>query len=680
MQQQPRSQVAARQAPAGGNRSVRYVGVAGLPDGTRRIALGSGVITALLSRGGSAYVYEIWNSQLEVSRAVKLLHPDRLEETKERFETEVKITAKLHHPNIVDIYVVGNWNGLPYIEMERVDGITLEQLIAKRGAIPIEVCTAVGILVCRALDYAHNQRYMIYGREYRGIIHRDLKPGNVMLGRDGQIKLMDFGIAKPVKASSETSEGIVVGTMQYLSPEQLQGGTVDVRADLYSFGAVLYELLTGTRTFPERNLARLVTDKLSNRFQPLNKFKVSIPSRLRRLVHRCLYYQKQKRVQSANELLRELEIIHRSITDQGPEQVLRGYVKYAEDTRTVLDTRWLAPHLSTIIQIVALVVFLTGGTFLFLQIRAAIKGDSGPPPVTAPVEQPTRRVRREPQPEPEEEVDWETVEETPEPEVEYVEEYVDVEFETLPEAEAEPEPEPVAPEPEPEPVVRRQTPAVTAAPRTTPRAASPTPRPTPNPSPAPAPKPAAQPKSEPAAAGDGLLARLSAQHGTSDIPTLMEKEIQGRRYQNALDLHTQAPPDVARGTKAQILKMRALKAANKTRDLESFLMSQDLGDAEFYIEKSMWFCSARQPTKARVFYDKSMKAPGRFLGPVTLQQRRMLCRALVATANYDTNPNAQTKREAMDGWYEIKLKLQNSPNHYMYRKADTEIRRIGGRG
>ncbi len=660
MQQKP---AVAPSRSAGATRPVRYVGVAGLPDGTRRISLGSGVITALLSRGGSAYVYEIWNSQLEVSRAVKLLHPDRLNETKERFETEVKITAKLHHPNIVEIYVVGNWNGLPYIEMEQVDGITLEQLIAKRGAIPVEVCTSIAIMVARALDYAHNQRYMIYGREYRGIIHRDLKPGNIMLSRDGRIKLMDFGIAKPVKASSETSDGIVVGTMQYLSPEQLQGGAIDVRADVYSFGAVMYELLTGTRTFPERNLARLVTDKLSNRFQPLNKFKLSIPARLRHLIHRCLNYQKHKRVQSASELLRELELIHRNVTDQSAEEVLRSYVKYAEDTRTVLDTRWIAPHLPTIIQGMALATLLVGGTFLFLQIRVAIDREMNGTDMTAPPVEPSVQAAVEaPGSDDEtgndESLDWETVAETPaEPFTEQ-----DRAAESAAENEGGDElwDDRYGRSAAPEPAPRRTVPTVASAAGS---AVSGTTRPAEE----------KQPQAQ------DLVERLSRTHNTTDMFVLMEAELRARRYRNVLELHERAPADIAGSTKGLIYKLKALQGAGNSGALGRFLQARDVADAEFHIAKAMWLCDRGKPRRAQQYYEKAMKTPGGYLSPIALEQRRMLCRARVATALYEKNPSSSTKKEAMDSWYEIKLRLQSRPNHSLYRTADAEIRRISAR-
>jgi serine/threonine-protein kinase len=636
--------VVTRVAPSR-DRPTRYVGTASLPDGSRRIALGSGVITALISKGGSAVVYEIWNSQLEVSRAVKLLHPDRLEESKERFETEVKITAKLHHPNIVEIYVVGNWNGLPYIEMERVDGITLEQLITKRGALPVEVCTSIGILVARALDYAHNQKYMIYGKEYVGIIHRDLKPANVMIGRDGVIKLMDFGIAKPVSARSETSEGIVVGTMQYLSPEQLQGDLIDVRADVYSLGTVLYELLTGQRTFPEKNLAKLVTDKLNNRFQSLDKFAVEIPGRLKRLVHHCLHFQKAKRIQSAAQLLKDLETIHRTVCEESPEQVLKNYIKVTDDTRTVVARRWL-PQAAAIIQAAALLAFLGAGIFLYFQVRRAMHPASlTPPPATAPAPaQAAPQATPQVQPPPaasapaETATNWEPM------------------ADSAPVAAASAAKESLAAERRRALVETVERGSGGSAVRSAPL------------QPAPA---AATPQ-------DDLIDRLRVQYGTADLSTLMEREVLARNYATALQIYQRMALDMARSKKALVYRLKALQGANDQAGLTTFLLSQTVDDAEFYVAKSLYFSGVRDPEQAQAFYQKSLRAVGEFIDPTSLEQKRMLCRAVWATGAYEGRPSDATRKEAMDAWYEIKLRLQRTPDHKLYQRADAEIRRISG--
>ena len=175
-----------------------------LPSGNEPIPLGSGAIVGLLGSGGMARVYKIWNEKLEVFRAVKILLPNQQGDLRNRFETEAKITAKLHHPNIVEIYNVGDWQGLPYLEMEIIDGLSLESIISKTGKLPSSVCSSIAIFTARALGYAHGQQFLIYGKNYHGIVHRDLKPANIMVSSQGALKLMDFGIARPTEASPKT--------------------------------------------------------------------------------------------------------------------------------------------------------------------------------------------------------------------------------------------------------------------------------------------------------------------------------------------------------------------------------------------------------------------------------------------------------------------------------------------
>jgi serine/threonine protein kinase len=303
-----------------------------LPDGTQPVPLGSGTITALLGKGGMSNVYEVWNQQLEVTRAVKLLHPNCSEESKQRFQTEMKITAKLHHPNIIEIHGVGQWNDIPYIEMEKINGINLSTLIETRGAMPVEVCTAVGIMICRALHYAHNQEYMIYGTQYHGIIHRDLKPSNIMVCNDGVVKLMDFGIARP-------TDGAILGTMQYLAPEQLQGEDADVRSDVYSLGCTLYEILTGVQAFEERNVSKLMMKKVCNEYRPLDGFKKKVPLRLRWLVHKSMALSRDKRIANTSVLLAELEKIHAALTSDSPNTVMRQFINEVATEKIQITAR-----------------------------------------------------------------------------------------------------------------------------------------------------------------------------------------------------------------------------------------------------------------------------------------------------------------------------------------------------
>lgn len=134
-----------------------------LPDGEQPIQLGSGTVAGILGTGGMAKVFRIWNEKLEVFRAVKILLPNFQNDLKTRFETEAKITAKLHHPNIIEIYGIGEWNGLPYLEMEYVEGISLQQFVVKYGKLPEQVCSSIAICIAQALLYAHCREVQIYG-------------------------------------------------------------------------------------------------------------------------------------------------------------------------------------------------------------------------------------------------------------------------------------------------------------------------------------------------------------------------------------------------------------------------------------------------------------------------------------------------------------------------------------
>jgi Protein kinase domain len=340
-----------------------------LPDGTKPLPLGSGTITSILGIGGMSNVYEIWNQHLEVNRAVKLLHPNYSLDSKQRFETEIKITAKLDHPNIVEIHAVGVWNGLPFIEMEKVDGCTLEKLITDRGGLPIEVCTSIGILIGRALRYAHNHEYVLYGQTYHGIIHRDLKPNNIMVALSGIVKLMDFGVARPIDASIHTTDNSsVLGTMQYLSPELLEGKTADIRTDIYSLGAVLYEAVTGTKAFPESNISTLMMKKIKNEFDPLDAFAVRIPPRLRRSIQKCMNRDRDKRPATVDELLVELGRVHKGITPLSPEAVMTNFMFAESGAKTVVSIKKRLP-LRQIALVCALAVLCAAAAFMVRLIK-----------------------------------------------------------------------------------------------------------------------------------------------------------------------------------------------------------------------------------------------------------------------------------------------------------------------
>ena len=273
-------------------------------------------IIAAIGAGGMGEVYSAKDTRLERMVAVKILlshlseNPDLLA----RFEREAKIVSGLQHPNICVLHDIGKHEGMDYLVMEFLEGETLAQRLAK-GSMKIEETIKIGIEIADALDKAHKQ----------GIVHRDLKPGNVMLTKAGA-KLMDFGLAKPTAftsssgsgapafsaatmsspASPITQAGSVVGTIQYMSPEQVSGQIVDARSDIFAFGAMLYEMLTGKRAFEGRSQVSVAGAILDKDPEPISSIQPMTPPALEHVVQACLAKEPENRWQSISDVKREL--------------------------------------------------------------------------------------------------------------------------------------------------------------------------------------------------------------------------------------------------------------------------------------------------------------------------------------------------------------------------------------
>jgi serine/threonine-protein kinase len=248
-----------------------------------------------IATGGMASVWRATDQVLGRHVAVKVLHRQLADDPAfvERFNREALAAARLTHPNIVNVFDTGSQDGTSYIVMELFEGETLRDVLARDG--PLDPERAVGILVpvLAALASAHEA----------GVIHRDVKPANILVGRGGRVKVADFGIAKAAYAESEvTTTGAVLGSVPYLSPEQVQGSPIDARADLYASGVVLYELLTGRVPFrAETHLAaammRLTTDPM-----PPRSLRPGIPRKLEAVVMRALARRPDARFSSAQEM------------------------------------------------------------------------------------------------------------------------------------------------------------------------------------------------------------------------------------------------------------------------------------------------------------------------------------------------------------------------------------------
>jgi beta-lactam-binding protein with PASTA domain len=273
-----------------------------------------------LGSGGMANVYLAEDQELGRRIAIKILNDRHAgdEQFVERFRREAKNAAGLSHPNIVSIYDRGEAEGTYYIAMEYLPGKSLKELILERGPAPVSVAVDYARQILAALRFAHRN----------GIVHRDIKPHNCLVDAEGHVKVTDFGIAR-AGASQMTEEGSIIGTAQYLSPEQARGTQVDQTSDLYSLGIVLYEMLTGSVPFTGDSPVEIAMKHLSATPQPLTAKRPDLPKALDMVVLRALAKNPAERYQSADEMDADLERVARGLsvsreTEEAATNVLRG--------------------------------------------------------------------------------------------------------------------------------------------------------------------------------------------------------------------------------------------------------------------------------------------------------------------------------------------------------------------
>jgi Tol biopolymer transport system component len=261
-------------------------------------------ITAKLGEGGMGDVYLARDSRLGREVALKVLPGEMAadRERLERFRREAQSLAALNHPNIVTIHSVEEADGVHLLAMERVDGESLDQQLPA-GGFDLEALLPLAIQITAALAAAHEA----------GITHRDLKPANVMVAAGARVKILDFGLAKPAASDAGeatqlmTRDGMILGTVPYMSPEQVQGQAVDHRSDIFSLGVVLYEMATGERPFQGDNPASLISAVLRHQPPRVTEIKAELPNHFGRIVRRCLEKDRERRYQSARDLQLELE-------------------------------------------------------------------------------------------------------------------------------------------------------------------------------------------------------------------------------------------------------------------------------------------------------------------------------------------------------------------------------------
>jgi serine/threonine protein kinase/Tfp pilus assembly protein PilF len=291
-----------------------------LHSSTPRVTLTSGTklgdyeVKSLLGSGGMGEVYRARDSRLGRDVAIKVL-PSSLSADSDRlrrFEQEARAAAALNHPNILAVHQMGTYEGAPYLVSELLEGETLREQI-KRGRLSMRKAIDYGVQIARGLAAAHE----------KGIVHRDLKPENLFVTKDGRVKILDFGLAKLTQpqSSSEhsaptftegTEAGVVMGTVGYMAPEQVRGQAADHRADIFAFGAILYEMLAGKRPFQKPTSPETMSAILNEDPPGISQVTANIAPALQRVVHRCLEKNPEQRFQSASDLAFALDALSES--------------------------------------------------------------------------------------------------------------------------------------------------------------------------------------------------------------------------------------------------------------------------------------------------------------------------------------------------------------------------------
>jgi serine/threonine protein kinase/Tfp pilus assembly protein PilF len=273
-------------------------------------------IIELLGRGGMGNVYRVVDKKINEEIALKFLNLAIADEKMiERFKNELKLARKISHKNICRMYDLGDLDGIPYITMEYVTGEDLRSMIKMTGQLSVGRALSIAMQVCEGLAEAHRL----------GVVHRDLKPRNIMIDKEGNARIMDFGIARSIKVKGITRVGSIIGTPEYMSPEQVKGEKVDRRSDIYSLGIILFEMMTGQVPF-EGDTSLSIALKHEKEIPPdPREFNAQIPKELSRVILRCLEKDKERRFQGAGELFSDLVKVDEEIPTK--EKVLSRKIK-----------------------------------------------------------------------------------------------------------------------------------------------------------------------------------------------------------------------------------------------------------------------------------------------------------------------------------------------------------------
>lgn len=289
-------------------------------------------IISKVGEGGMASVYKARHRTLGIDRAIKVLSPkySKNEEFVRKFNREAQIAARLQHPNIVTIHNTGSRGDIHYIEMEYIDGVTLNKIKPPGGKIPLPIALLIIQEICKALDHAHKREFTYHNEQHHSIVHRDIKPSNIMITNDGNVKLTDFGIARAVEITEETMTGTLVGTIPYMSKEQIDGQQIDHRTDIYSLGVVLYELLTNEKPFGDTPITKVVKRISTGKYRPVRELNPQVPKKVELIIEKAMALYPKDRYQDVMDMYKDIQTCLMGYRFNSPQEEIKRYLKEKE--------------------------------------------------------------------------------------------------------------------------------------------------------------------------------------------------------------------------------------------------------------------------------------------------------------------------------------------------------------
>jgi hypothetical protein len=432
---------------------------------------------------------------------------------------------------------------------------------------------------------------------------------------------MDFGIARPTDASFHTIDGTFVGTIHYLPPEQLKGEPIDIRTDIYSLAATLYETLTGFKAFPQYNVSKLIIEKTKNSYKPLSDYRLKIPGAMKNLIRRCMHNNPQKRFPNAKTIYQRLEVIHNNITSESPQQVIKKAINARSYEKIVIPTRNLYIRNLSVAAVILLVIGISSK--IAIQIYNNRHSDKAAQIISLKNNKNLAKMKQL---------------------------------------------KPIKSEnSSPKNKISRKTGFKVKAPFRKMQTKK---------------KQETTPAQESVLSKDPETENPQTVNkpDTYDLESLlgnMANDYNSGNYSNILNTFNQLLEKDKKLQTAQLYKLRALSKLNDQAELNNFVNQQTINDGEYYLIKGKIAYKKDDITNAKKYLDISLRTPCTFLSNKKLKQEAYYYHALCATKQFDADPSEENYKTTLGTWHQLKTEIKSNPDSHYFKKANDEMQRIG---